>query len=375
MKKLRGPKGSTVKVSILRAGQSGLIQFNIVRDKIPLYSIDAAYMLRPEVGYIKVNRFSATTHEEFHEKLQLLIGKGMKKLVLDLRENPGGYLQAATIMADELLSGDKLVVYTKGKSESKQEYRAGKPGLFEKGELAVLIDQGSASASEILSGAVQDWDRGTIIGRTSFGKGLVQEQFELRDGSALRLTVSRYYTPSGRCIQKPYNHGTEEYNNEVLERYYKGALTNEDSLQQNDTTKYYTLIKHKVVYSGGGIRPDIFIPVDTADATGYYFGLRSLVPEFAYNHYGNNTKLFEAYTSVDDFSKTFQVSDNLYEQFIAYAASKGLKTDKSKAAKYAPKIKNFIRAYIAKQIWKADGFYTIFNEKDAAVAKALEVLK
>jgi carboxyl-terminal processing protease len=375
MRKLRGTKGSTVKVSIMREGHSKLLDFNIVRDKIPIYSIDAAYLLNPETGYIKVNRFSATTHEEFHQKLQSLLNSGMKKLVIDLRENPGGYLQAATIMADELLSGEKLIVYTQGRSFTKQEYHAGKPGLFEKGDLVVLIDQGSASASEILSGAVQDWDRGTIIGRTSFGKGLVQEQFDLRDGSALRLTVARYYTPSGRCIQKPYDHGTEEYNNELNERYLNGELTNADSLHLKDTTKYYTKIKHKIVYSAGGIRPDIFIPVDTSEASQYYFSLRVLVSEFSYKHYSANTKLFAAFTTVEDFRKSFNVDDNLYQKFIAYANEQGLKSDASKIAKYSSKLRNYIKAYIAKQIWRADGFWAVTNERDEMVNKALEVLK
>src|ERR1043165_1424874 len=248
--RLRGPKGSGVKVSILRAGAKDLLKFDIKRDKIPLYSIDASYMVNGEIGYIRISQFSSTTHQEFNEKLQELQNKGMKKLIVDLRGNPGGYLQAATSIADELISGEKLLVYTNGKAYDRQDYKAGKGGLFEKGPLCVLIDQGSASASEILSGAIQDWDRGTIIGRTSFGKGLVQEQYDLPDNSAIRLTVARYYTPSGRCIQRSYDKGSEQYYNEIYERYARGEFVHEDSIISKDTTVYKTS-KGRRVYGGG----------------------------------------------------------------------------------------------------------------------------
>ncbi len=369
--KLRGPKGSKVKVSVLRSGRKGLIDFTIQRDKIPLYSIDAAYMLNNETGYIKISNFSSTTHAEFLEKMRGLESEGMKKLVIDLRGDPGGYLQAATSIADELISGNKLLVYTKGKAYDRQDYLAGRDGVFEKGDLSILIDQGSASASEILSGAVQDWDRGTIIGRTSFGKGLVQEQYELKDGSALRLTVARYYTPSGRCIQRSYEHGTAEYYNDIYERYMRGEFVHEDSIVSTDTTVYKTANGRRV-YGGGGIRPDIFVPMDTSADNEYFYTVRSYVPEFVYKYSSLHSDLLDRYSSKEAFKKEFHASDELVKEFYDYATQAGLKVNKVRDAQIASKLKLNLEAFIAKQKWRLEGYYYIVNVDDNVINTALQ---
>lgn len=369
-KKLRGPKDTKVKVSILRSGRAELLVFDIKRGKIPLYSVDAAYMLNAESGYIKINNFGSTTHQEFTEKLQMLLDKGMKKLVIDLRGNPGGYLQAATLIADELLAGEKLVVYTKGKAYDRQDYNASKPGLFEKGEVSVLLDQGSASASEILAGAIQDWDRGTIVGRTSFGKGLVQEQYELRDGSMIRLTVARYYTPSGRCIQRSYADGKEKYEEEIYDRYMRGEFVNEDSIVSSDTTVYKTA-KGRKVYGGGGIRPDVFVPIDTSADNDYLYQLRSFVPEFVYKYSSQHSGLLDNYKDIEQFSREFKVTDALVAEYYAYALQSGLKQNKTKDAHLAEKLRLNLQAFIAKQKWRLEGYYYIVNTTDNVVNAAL----
>ncbi len=373
-KRLRGPKGTEVKVSMLRAATKNLIDFKISRDKIPLYSIDASYMVNGEVGYIRISQFSSTTHQEFAEKLQELQGKGLKKLIIDLRGNPGGYLQAATTIADELISGDKLIVYTNGKAYDRQDYKAGKDGLFERGGLCILIDENSASASEILSGAVQDWDRGTVIGRTSFGKGLVQEQYDLQDNSAIRLTVARYYTPSGRCIQRPYEKGSEKYYNEIYERYARGEFVHEDSIRNKDTTVYQTS-KGKRVFGGGGIRPDIFVPADTSSANEYFYSVRSYVPEFVYKYSSKHADVLEKYTSIEEFKKNFNVTAELEKEFYQYAQAEGLKRDAVKEKQAEEKLKLSLKAFFAKQIWRMDGYYNISNVDDKVIAKAIEALK
>ncbi|MES2622628.1 MAG: S41 family peptidase [Bacteroidota bacterium] len=372
--RLRGTKGTSVKVSILRGSAVKLIDFNIVRDKIPLVSVDAAYMIDIRTGYIRIGSFSSTTHQEFVEKLNELKGNGMANLIIDLRSNPGGYLQAATAMADELISGEKLLVYTKGKSFERQDYRARTDGVFEKGSLSILIDQYSASASEILAGAVQDWDRGTIIGRTSFGKGLVQEQYDLRDGSALRLTVARYYTPSGRCIQRSYDKGVDDYNNEIYERYQRGEFVHQDSIVSQDTTVYQTS-KGKRVYGGGGIRPDIFVAMDTSKESEYFLSVRSYVPEFVYKYSSLHEDILGNYKSTEDFKKRFIVTDDLVSEFYHYANDKGLKNGEDRKALIATKLKQQLKAFLAKQKWRMDGFYYIMNDDDEVVKAALHQVK
>ncbi len=372
--RLRGPKGTNVKVSVLRSSNNKLRDFDISRDKIPLYSVDAAYMINDEVGYIRIGQFSATTHKEFAEKVRDLQTQGLKKLVIDLRGNPGGYLQAATSIADELISGEKLLVYTNGKAYDRQDYKASKDGLFEKGPLAILIDQGSASASEILSGAVQDWDRGTIVGRTSFGKGLVQEQYDLPDNSAIRLTVARYYTPSGRCIQRSYDKGLEEYYNDIPLRIARGEFVHEDSIASTDTTVYQTS-KGKRVYGGGGIRPDIFVPMDTSGDNEYFYTVRSFIPEFVYKYSSKNENLLDGYKTVSDFKKGFVITGELEKDFYAYAESAGLKRNAAREKKVEERVKLNLKAFFAKQLWRMDGYYNIANSDDAVLLKAVQSLQ
>lgn len=372
--RLRGPKGSKVKVTALRSGSPKLLDFEISRDKIPLYSVDASYMLTGDIGYIRISQFSSTTHQEFNERLNKMQQQGMKKLVIDLRGNPGGYLQAATSIADELIAGDKLIVYTDGKTYGRQDYKASKQGLFEEGEVCVLIDQGSASASEILSGAIQDMDRGTIIGRTSFGKGLVQEQYDLPDNSAIRLTVARYYTPSGRSIQRPYTNGTEDYYNEIYDRYARGEFVHEDSITSKDSTVYKTS-KGRRVYGGGGIRPDIFVPIDTNADTEHFYAVRGYIPEFVYKYSSRNSGALEKYGTVAAFTEGFKITPAMVDEFYAYAEGAGLKRNPAKEQRVAEKVKLSLKAFFAKQIWRMDGYYQIANTDDKVVSKAVEVLK
>ena len=372
--KLRGQGGTVVKIAIMRSGSKELKLFSITRGKIPLYSIDAGYMIDAKTGYIKINRFSATTHKEFKKKLKELNGLGLKNLIIDLRQNPGGYLNAATEIADELLDNEKLIVFTKGKSVDKMEYKAGVPGEFENGKLCILIDQGSASAAEILSGAVQDWDRGTIIGRTSFGKGLVQEQYELPDGSALRLTVARYYTPSGRCIQRPYNKGSDEYYNEVYERYQKGEFTHEDTTKGKDSTVYKTA-KGRIVYSGGGIRPDVFVPLDTTEDFDYLFKIRAFIPEFVYKHYSAYPTMLDSYKTLSEYKQSYQIDVALSESFKELLKRQKFKMDEKRYGKLEGRVNEYLKAYLAKQKWQSDGFYYIINQDDKVMERALEIFK
>lgn len=371
-KKLRGPKGTRVNVSILRADSKNLLSFTIRRDKIPLYSVDASFMLNPQTGYIRISNFSATTHEEFVEKLSELHQQGLKKLVIDLRGNPGGYLQAAVKIADEILDNEKMIVFTQGKAYDRQEYHASQPGIFEKGEVVVLIDQGSASASEILAGAIQDWDRGTIIGRTSFGKGLVQEQFPLQDKSAIRLTVARYYTPSGRCIQRSYNKGTQDYYNEIYERYMRGDFVHEDTTALIDTAVYTTLIKKRKVFGGGGIRPDVFVAADTSAENEYFFMVRNQVPEFVYHYTSQHPQLLSSFASKESFKQQYTVSDAMLKEFYEHLKKAGVKIEQEKLNKSKERIKTALTAFLAKQAWRMDGYYYIMADEDAVIKKALQ---
>lgn len=375
MKKLRGRKGTQVKVSVKRSGAKKLIDFNITRAPIPIYSVDTYYMLDNKTGYIKVNKFAATTYEEFMQGMTELKSKGMTELVLDLRDNPGGYLQAATLLADEFISGDKLLVYTQGRKFPKREYRAKRKGIFEDGKVVVLLDSGSASAAEILSGAIQDWDRGSIVGRRSFGKGLVQEQFDLSDGSACRITIAKYYTPTGRCIQKPYTKGhAEEYYEDLEERFKKGELTNADSIKYADTIQYKTPAG-KILHGGGGITPDVFVPIDTNRYTVDYYLARIEIPSYVYQNYGSQLSTIKTQYTVDRFVSEYQVSDQVYNLFLKHASNKNKELKINKLDKHTQDIKNQIKATIARQIWKDEGFYKVINKNDDDVNKALKVLR
>jgi len=370
-KVLRGPKGSKVKVTMLR--QQKLVDVQITRGVIPLWSIDASYMLTPEVGYVKISKFSATTYTEFMDAMRKLEKLGMKKLVIDVRQNPGGFLDAATRVADELLDGNKLILYTEGKSYPRTDYKCQRPGMFEKGALAILTDEGSASASEILAGAIQDWDRGTIIGRRTFGKGLVQEQFDLNNGGALRLTVARYFIPSGRSIQKPYANGREAYDEDIMNRFTHGEFLNQDSIKQTDTVPYKTGNGRKV-YGGGGITPDIFMPYDTTRFSGILPALyaRNTFGNFIYKYYSEHLNDFKRFKTPEDFRKQYQLDNSIYNAFKTFAQADSIKGIDRITAKEEAEIKTRIKALFARQLWRNEGFYEVMNETDPMVERAVK---
>lgn len=376
MKSLRGKGGTTVLVSIYRRGQNKLIDYKIVRGKIPINSLEFSYMITAQTGYVKISRFSATTYDEFIPAMQQLKKEGMRNLILDLRGNPGGFLDAATAISDEFIGGKKLVVYTQGKSRPKTEYFTSRDGLFEQGKLFILIDEGSASAAEIVSGAVQDWDRGTILGRRSFGKGLVQEQTQLPDGSAIRLTIARYYTPTGRSIQKSYDHGFSAYEDELYNRVKNGELLNKDSIHQKDTLKYKTP-SGKIVYGGGGITPDVFVPFDTnynSDYINLLFASGS-VNQFAYDYVDKNRERLMKYKTASTFKEQFKSDAALINEFIDYAEKKGVQKNNKDLQKSLPLLQTQLKAYIARLLWKNEGMYPILHEKDPTIQKALQLLQ
>lgn len=375
--KLRGKKGTIVNVQICRKGFTDLFKYAIERDKIPINSLEFAYMINDEAGYIKLSRFASTTHDEFLNSLNNLIASGLKKLILDLRGNPGGYLNAAQDIADEFLSEKKLIVYTQGKNQPRQDLLATNRTSFETGNLIILIDEGSASASEIVAGAVQDWDRGIIMGRRSFGKGLVQEQTEFTDGSAIRLTVARYFTPTGRCIQKPYDKGRDVYEMETFERFELGELTNRDSMPVNDTIVYKTP-SGRIVRGGGGIEPDVFISIDTSGNSPYLNKVffTGLIHRFAFKYSDENRKLLnEKYQSFNIYLTDFGKSDEVLNLFIAYADENGLKKALPQIRKSKELLKMHLKALIARQVWGNERYYPVFQQFDPVFLKAVEYMK
>ena len=324
-KHLRGKKGTKVSVSVIRGKSKTPIVFEIKRDKIPINSIDTWFMIDKEIGYIRLNRFAQSSNEEMVQAITELQSEGMQSLILDLRGNGGGYLNVAVDICDQFLSGDKLIVYTKGAKSPRQELKAQKKGLFEQGRLVIMVDESSASASEILSGAVQDWDRGVIVGRRTFGKGLVQRPFDMYDGSQIRLTTSRYYTPSGRCIQKPYDAGVEEYQMDYYNRLSHGELLSADSVHFADSLRCFTS-GNRLVYGGGGIMPDVFVPIDTMRASDYMINLRSkgLFNSFALNWTEENREQFlKKAPTYDKFSKEYEKM-NVLSEFEKYAEQEGV---------------------------------------------------
>ncbi len=376
LQKLRGKGGTEVNVLIARRGLKKLLPFKIIRGKIPIYSVDVAYMLNDSVGLIKISRFAATTYDEFKKALNGLQAEGMKHLILDLRGNPGGYLDAAIRMADEFLPDKKLIVYTEGKSRPRTSYSATRKGDFETGSLAVLIDEGSASASEIVAGAVQDWDRAVIIGRRSFGKGLVQEQTVFPDGSALRLTIARYYTPTGRSIQKPYSGGYEDYQREIQNRLSHGELESADSIHFSDTLKY-TTPGGKTVYGGGGIMPDYFIPLDTSVYSDYLQQVvaNAVISQFAYDYVDKNRKALDSYKTVKQFIRFFSVNDQLMKEFVRYAETKGVNRDEKGLKISGSFISLQLKASIGRLLFRNEGFYPVLFENDPAVLKAVQIFQ
>lgn len=377
MRKLRGQGGTKVKVKVFRRGTPKLISFTITRGKIPIYSLDAAFMANPKTGYIRISRFAATTYDEFMQAAEKLSQKGMSKMIIDLRGNPGGYLDAATKIADEFIADGKSIVYTEGKSRPRADYDATAGGKFEDFPVVVLIDEGSASASEIFAGALQDWDRASIVGRRSFGKGLVQEQTVLPDGSAIRLTIARYYTPTGRSIQKPYKDGYEQYNNELSERFAHQELLNLDSIKFPDSLKY-TTPKGKVVYGGGGIMPDVFVPLDTTDSSNPFLNIALAggeLTDFAYDYVDKNRIDLSRFKNVESFQSKFQVSEVTYNTFVRKVTSNISNTPDSRdIAAASSYIKNLLKANIARQLFGGEGFYPVWLLSDPLYKKAMEVI-
>ena len=374
-KNLKGKGGTIVKIGLLRFGTSKIEYFKITRGKIPIYSIDASYMMDSITGFVKISRFASTTFIEFESALAKLDKLGMKQLILDLRGNPGGYLDAAIDICDEFLPKGKMIVYTQGKNRPRQNSTATEQGRFEQQKLVILIDENSASASEIVAGAIQDNDRGTIIGRRSFGKGLVQEQNEFKDGSAIRLTIARYYTPSGRSIQKPYTNGNiEDYYNEEMERYDSGELVNADSVKLNKKLKY-TTPAGKIVYGGGGIMPDYFIPIDTTKLSRYISELlyKNIINDFALE-YVNKNRANLKYASAKEFNQKFVVSASLVNELKAYANKNNIKTKANDFEKGLDVLSNQLKAYIAKDIFNQEAWFFVKNSHDDACKRALLLL-
>lgn len=376
MEHLKGKGGTKVKISVMRKSQIKLFDFIITRGTIPIYSIDIAYMLNSKAGYIKVNRFAATTYDEYMSAFEKLQKEGMQQLIIDLRGNGGGYLNTAVSMADEFLSEGKEIVYTQGKARPRKDYKASDKGNFENGKLIVLIDDGSASASEILAGALQDNDRATIVGRRSFGKGLVQEQSEFSDGSAIRLTIARYYTPTGRCIQKSYTNGVQAYYDEEYNRYASGELENADSIKAADSLKYKTPAG-RIVYGGGGITPDVFVGLDSAGRSRYLseVSYNGLINDFAFDYADKERTKLKAYKTVEKFNSTFNISDAELNDFINFAEKKGVAKKEKQINTSKEVIKLQLKALIARNIWGNDGFYPVIQAHDNVLKKAIELMK
>jgi len=374
-KKLRGDKGTKVNVAIKRKSIKDILNFTITRDKIPIYSVDASYMINEEIGYIKVNRFAQNTLTEFKEGLAKLKTQNMKHLVLDLRGNGGGYLKTAIQLADELIADKKLIVYTEGDKNPKQEYYTTTSGGFEHGKLVLLIDEGSASASEIVAGAVQDYDRGLIIGRRSFGKGLVQKPFSLPDGSAIRLTVARYHTPSGRCIQRPYDDGKEEYYKEFSRRFEHGEFMNQDSISFPDSLKFKTINSQRIVYGGGGIMPDIFVPIDTTFSSDYFSKVirKGILNDYTLTYMDNHrTELQAKYANIKEFKISFDAEKEILEDFILYAENNDIKRNEEEINTSKKAIVMNLKALIARNLWDTSAYYEIANNLNDALTKAVE---
>lgn len=378
MHHLRGPRGSIARLGVKRDGVSETMYFNVIRDKIPVNTVDAAYMVTPTIGLIRFSSFGQTTHKEVLEAMQKLQRKGMQSLILDLSQNGGGLLNVAADIASEFLPDNSLVVYTEGRTVPGRKFYSNGNAHFPVGKVAVLVDESTASAAEILSGALQDYDRGTIIGRRTFGKGLVQWPIDLPDGSMIRLTISKYYTPSGRCIQKPYEKGNKkEYNKDLINRYNKGELTNADSIHFPDSLRYKTLIQGRTVYGGGGIMPDYFVPLDTTRYTKFYREVfaRGIVNECGIRFLDKNRKkLREQYPDFDEYKASYEVPESLIKTIYSEAKKKEVKTEDEDAEKTSKLLHQVLKALIARDLWDMSEYFSIIYEDDALVQKAVEVL-
>lgn len=379
MRRLRGPRGTKVKLGVVRRGVPGVLTFEVVRDKIPVNTIDAAYMIRPGVGYVRIGSFGATTYGEFMTAVDSLRHNGMKDIIIDLQDNGGGYLQAAAQIANEFLKKNDLIVYTQGRAASRQEYRARGNGSMLSGRVIVLVNEYTASAAEIVSGALQDQDRGTVVGRRTFGKGLVQRPIEFDDGSMMRLTIAHYYTPAGRCIQKPYQKGDiEDYAQDIEKRFKHGELYSADSIHFADSLKCYTLRRHRAVYGGGGIMPDHFVPLDTLQYTAFHRQLvaRGIVVNATLQYVDNHRKeLQRRYADFGAFERTFEVPQAEVDSMIAKAAAQKLvPRDDNELSLTLPQLKMQFKALVARDIWDMNQYFQIINQGSHIVQRAIAVL-
>ncbi len=375
--RLKGKKGTKVIIKVLRRGVKNLLSFTIERDKIPIHSVEASYMATSEIGYVKINQFSSTTHDEFTESLKVLQEKGMRNLILDLRGNPGGYLKAAIDIADEFLHHQKLIVYTEGLSNPRREFYSTSKGLFKEGKVIVLINEGSASASEIVSGAIQDWDRGIIVGRRSFGKGLVQRPLNLQDGSMIKLTIAKYYTPSGRCIQKPYDKGKKQYKQEIYTRYSKDNQSEKKDSSDLLANKYYTKTSNRVVYGGGGITPDIELSIDTTNYSDYYRDIvaNGVLYRFALSFVDENRKeLEENFKDFDSFKNGFTINKDIVSALLKEAEKEKFSSNEEDVEVSIPILKTQLKALIARNIWSPNEYFQIINPSSQEYVKSIEML-
>jgi carboxyl-terminal processing protease len=375
--RLMGAKGTKVNVTVFRKGEKDILEFTIIRDKIPINSLDASYMLDKETGYIKLNKFAATTEKEFSDAVAVLKKSNMKNLVLDLRGNGGGYMLAATALADKFFSDKKLLVYLSGRKTPRQDYKSSGDGNLSSSRVVVLTDEGSASASEILAGALQEWDRGVIMGRRTFGKGLVQNGFYLTDGSMIRLTIARYYTPSGRSIQRPYKDGYDKYVESFYKRYTDGEMMTADSIHFPDSLKYKTLINKRLVYGGGGIMPDVFLAADTSYNTAYFNRLagKNVLNSFTLDYYDKNrTILNSQYKSFEEFKNKFQFAPDDILNLIAKGEADGVKYNEEQFKKSKDEILLVLKGLVASNMWQTSELYQIVNENDKVIEKALKVV-
>jgi carboxyl-terminal processing protease len=370
---LRGPKGTTVSVSIKRRGTTALLEYNITRGQIPINSVEVSYMVNDSVGYIRISRFSATTYDEYMSAFSSFPQESIKGLVLDLRGNPGGYLSAATALSDEFLDAGELIVYTEGKAQPQRPYYSTDRGDFKTGKIIVLIDEGSASASEIVAGAIQDNDRGMILGRRSFGKGLVQQEFVLPDGSGLRLTIARYYTPTGRCIQRPYDKGLDTYYSEIYNRISKGDSLSSDSSYFADSLRFVTK-GGKIVYGGGGIMPDLIVPIDTIEKNPFLNKVvnRGLINRFAFTYADKNRATLISDLNVDSFASHFSFSKAEYAGFVDFVNKQGVSVSAKESMVSSKIIQIRMKAYVARHVWGDSGYYRVIQKIDNAFKKALE---
>ena len=378
MKMLRGKKGTKVKLGVVRRGVKGVLTFVVTRAKIPVHTINASYMIRPNVGYIRIESFGMKTHDEFMSAVDSLKKKGMKTLLLDLQDNGGGYLQSAVQISNEFLKNNDMIVYTEGRRARRQNFKAIGNGRLQDVKVYVLVNELSASAAEIVTGAIQDNDRGTVVGRRTFGKGLVQRPLDLPDGSMIRLTIAHYYTPSGRCIQKPYTKGDlKDYEMDLEKRLKHGELTNPDSIHFDSSQKFYTLRNHRVVYGGGGIMPDYFVPLDTTKYTKYHrlLAAKNIIMN-AYLKYvdANRTTLKDLYKSFDTFNKNYVVPQSLLDTIIAEGKKEKVEPkDKAELTATMPYIKVQLKALVARDLWDMNEYYRVWNEQSDIVNKAIKL--